>query len=101
MEPEVDIKCLERHSRNYDEDALMSWAHLICLGREVEQNDDEDLAEEFYRTALWVAEEYLSTEAITESLLPLCAVLLRRGRKDEAGTAFMRALRLFDEGTNN
>lgn len=101
MEPEVDIKCLERHSRNYDEDSLVSWAHLICLGREMEENDDEDLAEEFYRTALWVAEEYLSAEAITESLLALSAVLLRRNRKGEGATVFMRALRLFDENTNN
>lgn len=101
MEPEVDIRCLERHSRNYDEESLISWAHLICLGREVEKNGDDDLAEEFFRTALWVAEEYLSSEAVAESLLPLSAVLLRCGRKVEGAAAFTRALKLYDVNTHN
>ncbi|HEY9787037.1 MAG TPA: hypothetical protein V6D17_16715 [Candidatus Obscuribacterales bacterium] len=101
MEAKIDEHCLKRHSRGGDEDALASWAHLTVLARETERDGDVRLAEEFLRSALWIADEFLSAEAAVEALVEYSGNLIRQKRVDEANAAFVRALKLFEENTNN
>ncbi len=101
MELRLDESNLSRHSRGGDSEALESWVHIMHMAREFDEVGDTRMAEEFFRTALWISDEFLSTETTMKGLLMLSSTLSKEGRSTEAALAFMRALRMFDENMNN
>lgn len=101
MELRIDEPYLKRHSRAGDGEALESWAHLMHMARVFDEVGDTKMAEEFFRTALWISDEFLSAETSMRGLLMLASTLSKEGRSGEAAIAFMRALRMFDENSNN
>jgi tetratricopeptide (TPR) repeat protein len=101
MELHIDASNLSRHSRGGDGEALESWVHIMHIARAFEEAGDIKMAEEFFRTALWISDEFLSAETSMKGLLMLSSTLSKEGRNTEAALAFMRALRMFDENINN
>ncbi|MCC7531895.1 MAG: hypothetical protein IT342_25560 [Candidatus Melainabacteria bacterium] len=101
MELLIDESHLKRHSRGGDAEALESWVHVMHMARAFDEVGDGKMAEEFFRTALWISDEFLSTETSMNGLLMLASTLSKEGRDGEAAIAFMRALRMFDENMNN
>jgi len=101
MDLRLDESNLSRHSRGGDSEALESWVHIMHMAREFDEVGDIRMAEEFFRTALWISDEFLSTETTMKGLLMLSSTLSKEGRNTEAALAFMRALRMFDENMNN
>lgn len=101
MELRIDEPGLRRHCRDGEGEALASWVHVMQIGREFDELGDNALAEEFFRTALWISDEFLSAETSMKGLLLLSSTLTKEGRHEEAATAFTRALRMFDENMNN
>lgn len=101
MELRIDEAHLNRHSRASDGEALESWIHVMQMARAFDEVGDTKMAEEFFRTALWISDEFLSAETSMNGLLMLASTLSKEGRNSEAAIAFMRALRMFDENMNN
>ncbi len=101
MELRIDESHLNRHSRGGDGEALESWVNVMHMARAFDEVGDTKMAEEFFRTALWISDEFLSTETSMNGLLMLASTLSKEGRNSEAAIAFMRALRMFDENMNN
>lgn len=101
MELRIDESHLNRHARWGDGEALESWVHVMHLAREFDEVGDTKMAEEFFRTAVWISDQFLSAETSMKGLLMLASTLSKDGRHTEASLAFMRALRMFDENINN
>lgn len=101
MNLRIDEPFLHRHCREGDGEALESWVHIMHMARAFDEVGDTKLAEEFFRTALWISDEFLSAETSMNGLLMLASTLTKEGRNSEASIAFMRALRMFDENINN
>ncbi len=101
MKLRIDESHLNRHSRANDSEALESWVHIMQMARAFDEVGDTKMAEEFFRTALWISDEFLSAETSMNGLLMLASTLSKEGRSSEAAIAFMRALRMFDENMNN
>lgn len=101
MELRIDEPHMRRHCRDGDGEALESWVHVMQIARAFDENGDTKMAEEFFRTALWISDEFLSAETSMNGLVMLASTLSKEGRNGEAAMAFMRALRMFDENMNN
>ncbi len=101
MELRIEESQLNRHSRGGDGEAFESWVHVMQMARAFDEAGDTKMAEDFFRTALWISDEFLSAETSMNGLLMLASALSKEGRNNEAGIAFVRALRMFDENMNN
>ena len=101
MDLRIDEPNLSRHCRGGDGEALQSWVHLMDMANAYDEVGETQMAEEFFRTALWISDEFLSAETTMKGLLMLASTLSKEVRNNEAAIAFMRALRMFDENMNN